>query len=124
MAVRRWGVQPTKRVPVRLQKPEHLQGYASQHWDCIEPLLGQMGVLHPIDCEALTALCQWWAEYRTLQATPAADSGEVYKRAISLASAFKNWSGLASRFGLTPKDREKLSYVPPEGYDTAAEFIA
>ena len=44
----------------------------------------------------------------------AADSGEAYKRFIALASCFKNWSNLAARFGLTPKDREKLTLDPPE----------
>ena len=84
----------------------------------VVPKLAEMGVLHPIDSEALSALCQWWLEYRTLQATSVEDSGDSYKRSISLASCFKNWSNLAARFGLTPKDREKLTKNPP------AEFVS
>ena len=72
MAVRRRGWNPTQDRPqqVRLDKPDHLTGYAAEHWDRVEPLLSAMGVLQPIDSEALTALCQWWkssAHCRRLQ---------------------------------------------------------
>lgn len=125
MPVRYRGMpEPEPKQLLRLEKPKHLEGFASEHWDTIEPLLAEMGLLREIDIEALTALCQWWLEYRTLQATPATDSSETYKRSIALASAFKNWSNLAGRFGLTPKDREKLTLVPPQEYSPVTDYLA
>lgn len=126
MVVRRRGWNPVvqEQRRVRLDCPEHLTGFAAEHWDRIEPLLSEMGVLKPIDSEALAAMCQWWSEFRTLQATPAMDSGETYKRSIALASCFKNWSNLAARFGLTPRYREKLTIDPLRSEDPAAEFLA
>ena len=126
MAVRRRGWNPAvlEREPIRLERPAHLTGFAAEHWDRVEPLLSEMSLLQPIDSEALTAMCQWWSEFRILQATPATTSAETYKRSIALASCFKNWSNLAARFGLTPKDREKLTIDPPRAEDPAAAFIA
>ncbi len=126
MPVRRRGWNPTndRTGPVKLDKPDLPKGFASEHWERVHPLLSEMGVLRPVDRSALESLCLWWHEYRTLQETQAVDSGETYKRSISLASCFKNWSNLASRFGLTPKDREKLTIAPPEFDDPAAEFVA
>ncbi len=125
MPVRYRGQPPVADRPerVRLDKPDLPQGYASEHWDRVHPLLSGMGVLRPIDRPALESLYLWWHEYRSLQETPATDSGETYKRSISLASCFKNWSNLAARFGLTPKDWEKLTLDPPETDDPAADFV-
>lgn len=124
MPVRYRGQPPVndRPAPVKLDKPALPSGYASEHWDRVHPLLSKMGVLRPVDRPALESLCWWWHEYRTLQTTPAADSGEAYKRSIALASCFKNWSNLAARFGLTPKDREKLTIDAPDTDDQAAEF--
>ena len=124
MVVRYRGMPKVEqREPVKIEKPDCLEGYASDHWDFVVPKLLEMGVLHPVDVEALTALCQWWAEYRRLQSQPQADSGDAYKRSISLASCFKNWSNLAARFGLTPKDREKLEIEAPID-STLAKYLA
>ena len=125
MPVRRrgWSPENDRPKPIRLDKPNHLTGYAAEHWERIEPLLSEMGVLQPIDSEALTALCQWWGEFRTLQAAPATDSNEVYKRSIALAACFKHWSSMAARFGLTPKDREKLTLTRIADDDPVAEFL-
>ena len=98
--------------------------YASEHWDCTVPKLLEMGILRPIDIEALTALCHWWQEYRTLQESPAVDSGAAYKRSIALASCFKNWSGLAAKFGLTPKDRDKMVIKESNEDDPVAKYLA
>ena len=124
MVVRRRGMpEPNRAEPVKIEKPDCLTGYAAEHWDCVVPRLSEMGVLLPVDSEALTALCQWWGEYRTLQESLANESGDAYKRSIALASCFKNWSNMASRFGLTPKDREKLVIEKPNQYDPASEFV-
>ncbi len=110
--------------PIKLPKPEHLAGHASAHWDAVVPLLVDMVELRQADAPALEALCLWWGEYRTLQETSSAGSGEAYKRSIALASCFKNWSNLAARFGLTPRDRERLTTREPERDDPAAAFLA
>lgn len=124
MTVRRRGMPEMKLCgAVRIEKPDCLNSFAAEHWDCVVPKLAEMGVLHPIDSEALTALCQWWGEYRTLQESSADGSGEAYKRSIALASCFKNWSNLASRFGLTPADRAKLVVAVRSENDPAAEFV-
>ena len=88
------------------------------------PLLAETVELRPVDASALMALCQWWAEYQTLLAAPSTAASDAYKRSIALASCFKNWSNLAARFGLTPKDREKLTTRDPDVYDPAARFLA
>jgi phage terminase small subunit len=125
MVVRYRGMPKAKqRDLVKIEKPDCLEGYASEHWDCTVPKFLEMGVLRPVDIEALTALCHWWPEYRTLQESPAGDSSAAYKRSIALASCFKNWGGLAAKFGLTPKDQEKLAIEKPNTDDPAAEFLA
>ena len=42
--------------PVKLERPDLPQGYASEHWDRVHPLLSEMGVLHPVDRPALESL--------------------------------------------------------------------
>lgn len=125
MVVRRRGMPaPAQKTRLHLPKPECLTGFAGEHWDYVIPKLLSMGVLDEsgIDRESLVAMCQWWGEYRNLQEKPAAEPGENYKRSISLASCFKNWTGLADRFGLNPKAREKMTLHPDE-HDPAAEFV-
>jgi len=106
MSVRYRGQPEDEPQQVVIEKPEGLSPHASAHWDCVFPKLEEMNILHPVDCPALVAMCEWWAEWKKLLSGEVGEEG--YKRSIALASCFKNWSNLAGRFGLTPKDRDKL----------------
>ena len=69
----------------------------------------------------LQAMCEWWGEYQRLQQAQPADSGESYKRSIAMASAFKHWETLASKFGMNAKDREKITARPFTEEETVVE---
>jgi phage terminase small subunit len=47
--------------PVR---PDHLTGEAAALWDSCVPYLSDKGFVCAVDSQALTAMCEWWAEYR------------------------------------------------------------
>ena len=87
--------------PVRLRG---LDRYARQLWDHLVPKLVQLGVATDVDGPALQALCEWWSECRQARES----TGHQYRRVIMMATAWKQFSSIASRFGLTPADWANL----------------
>jgi phage terminase small subunit len=82
-----------------------LTGHARELWDQIVPELVRMKVATAVDSPQLFAMCQWWSEYRTLQTEK---KMEKYNRMVAMATAYKQFASIASRFGLTPVDRASL----------------
>ena len=114
------------------EKPELIADdeFASEMWDRIVPDLSSSGVAAEIDWAELTCLCEWWSRYRAVtvilkQKTPE-DEG-YYRLQILAGAAWKNFSNIASRFGLTPADRSRLGMVggkKESEQDKLASFIA
>ena len=92
-----------------------LDGHALDLWQRVVPPLAAAKIARAIDSAQLFAMCQWWAEFRGFQENTNIDG---YKRACMMATAYKQFSAIASRFGLTPADREALSAIPEPGGDT------
>jgi P27 family predicted phage terminase small subunit len=111
--------------PVR---PEWLGHEAKQLWDRVVPLLIASGIAAEIDESELAAMCDWWGRYR--DATRALDTIAIQERGyysmqILAGAAWKNFSSIASRFGLTPSDRAKLrTGKTDDAKDALADFIS
>lgn len=79
-----------------------LTGEALKFWKQIVPELIELKAVSSLDSAELTALSEWWGEYRKRMGDTKADG---YKRAIGMASAYKQFRTLAAKFYLTPTDR-------------------
>ena len=102
--------------------PRGLSKHAKSHWKSVVEDLIRMDIAKRIDTPALQSMCEWWAEWKMLQSGEAGIAG--YKRLIQMSMCHKQWRDLASRFGLTPSDRAKLTVDNTEPNDPAAEFLA
>lgn len=97
-------------------KPDWLSPEANELWDLIVPQLS--GIATAVDAAELAALCDWWALYRIARRTLAEisdrKSRSYYDAQILVGAAWKQFSAIASKFGLTPSDRARLQVSPPE----------
>ena len=88
---------------------------ASVFWDANVPQLFAAGYAKTCDTPALRGMCEWWGIYRQsldrLASPEWADAAPVILNQLQglASSAWKNFSNLAGRFGMTPADRAKLS---------------
>lgn len=82
-----------------------LKGHARELWDKVVPELIRLKVATAIDSPQLFAMCEWWGEYRKVQTDTKMDK---YNRMVAMATAYKQFATIASRFGLTPVDRASL----------------
>ena len=57
-------------------------------------------------------MSRWYSAWRQADAKLQTGDGDSYKRSIEATTAWKNFTALAAKFGLTPADRAHLS-VPP-----------
>jgi phage terminase small subunit len=78
-----------------------LEGEALKAWEVIVPTLIELRSVSSLDSCELTALCEWWATYRSW----AVSKENAYKRTIAMAASYKQFRGLAAKFYLTPSDR-------------------
>jgi len=103
--------------------PEHLAGDALEFWNQVVPGLISAGVAAACDSPALAMMCEWWARHRRFSRQldeMTIDPGEVYRTTILCGIAWTNFDKIASRFGLTPSDRAKLSVRPSGGASKGA----
>jgi len=91
-------------VPI---KPPDLTGRAGELWDSLEPQLVQWGA-GEIDSIMLADMCRWWAESRSLH-----EAGDVRKA----LAAYRAFASIASKYGLTIADRERLDLTVGESAD-------
>lgn len=93
-------IQATQKPP---RKPTGLtkNKAANDLWTKYVPLLCEMGHVSVLDEPQLTAMCEWWSRYRMYSADPTCKPADVQK-------AYDTFKGIASKFGLTPYDRQKL----------------
>ena len=89
--------------------PDWLDGEARALWESTVPTLIDMGIARGVDAPALAGLCRWYSVWRQADARLQRGDGDSYKGSIEAAAAWKNYSAVAAKFGLTPVDREKIS---------------
>lgn len=101
--------------------PRDADDLASAQWDALAPLLVDLRVLSESDLPALLACCEAWSDYVTARRvvrecgmTYESDTqtGTIRRPApeVAIASdAWRRYTSMLCRFGLTPADREKVS---------------
>ncbi len=96
-------------------KPDSLSKHAGELWDAIVPGLIECGAVAAIDGTMLAAMAEWHARYRQwagpLDAGEPDDDGSR-RRLMGACAAWKQFEGLASKFGLSPGDRARLRVQP------------
>ena len=106
------------------QMPEWLDDDGRALWDSVVSKLTAAGVSREIDSPSLAAMCRWWSLWRRLDRQ--LNSGEMAWKDICAASAaWKQFSAIASKFGLTPVDRTKLKVdkLPTDEDDPLAAIL-
>jgi phage terminase small subunit len=102
------------------RKPSYLtkNKEANALWLKYVPQLIEMGHVTELDVPQLTAMCEWWARYRLYMTNPDSRPSDVTK-------AYETFRGIASKFGMTPYDRQKLrEWNQPEAKDELDEFFS
>lgn len=98
-----------------------LTGDALAMWNHLVPQLKVMGLATDVDSAELTALCEWWAEYRKW----VNDTNEnAYRRIVGAATAYKQFNAIGSKFGLSPVDRAKLGASVETPDDLVDKYLA
>jgi phage terminase small subunit len=98
----RWKSEPV--ATGKPKKPRGLPREGSKLWDKVVPELTSIGVVARIDSTCLAEMCRWYARYREMVDKPELD----YRMLVLATMAWKQFSQLAKRFGLTPADRATL----------------
>ena len=91
--------------------PRDLDATARAYWRQVVPDLVSRGLAKAVDAGALRQLCELWSLYRKAMK-------EAQKNPAEMARVVKVYfdahQALAARFGLTPKDRQKLRMPPKQ----------
>jgi len=108
----------------KLQPPAFLDAEARKLWCRLVPILVKARVLTEGDTEALAMLCNSWSTYLAATATLATEgrilsvgtNGAKYPHPAvnDQRSALADFNRLSAKFGLTPKDRERLTAQAPQ----------
>ena len=93
--------------------PDWLDETAVAFWQRVVPELVAMRVAHAVDTDALAGMSRWYSAWRQADEKLQTGDGDSYKRSIEATTAWKNFTALAAKFGLTPADRANLSVPPP-----------
>lgn len=96
------------------RKPQGLSGEAGEFWDKWVPRLTEMGVARKIDEPMLQAMCEMWGLYRATFKIVASKPDDKDAR-IALTSYKTAFDNVAARFGMSPRDRERLTVETPNG---------
>ena len=100
--------------------PAKFSNDARAHWAAVVPSLIDTGVATAQDAPALIAMCEFRAEYEKAKRRKKQDR----IRLMMMVSSHKEWVNLASRFGLTPSDRAKITGESKAKHNKAAEHLA
>ena len=93
-------------------KPVDLDGMAAELWDRLIDSLVAYGAGES-DSDRIAGMCRWWALYKHYTSLlPGAE--KEFSTLIMSATCWKQFEGLASKFGLSPADRAKLGHKPAE----------
>lgn len=102
------------------RKPAGMSKDASDHWKAVVPSLIDTGVATEQDAPALAAMCEFRGEYERAKRRKQHDR----TRLLMMVAAHKEWINLASRFGLTPSDRARITGNAKEKRDKASQHLA
>jgi P27 family predicted phage terminase small subunit len=104
------------------EKPRGMDKQASALWDKVVPQLVSSGIVKNLDTAELTAMCQLWSLF--CKAEKAAQQYPTDKEVRSAVVAyFTAFDKAASRLGMNPAERARLS-VPPEPKNDGIEAFA
>jgi len=111
--------------PVRLIMPADLEGAAAELWRSIVPRLSKAGAVTPADVPALADMCLCWQRLQEAEEAIQREGliiegyrgSRVKHPAASLARSYReSFQKWATRFGLSPADRQRLPAEPaPRG---------
>jgi len=99
------------------ERPKELAGDAKKLWDAIVPGLVESGVATERDAVELAEMCQWFKRYKKAakECDRTAASNPYYRQLLlATKTAWGEFDGIASRFGLTPSDRARLKVEPKQ----------
>lgn len=96
-------------------KPDWLNAdpWAGWAWDTVVGSLPP-GVLASLDVLILAGACRWWSLWFRWDLELAKGEGDGYKLTIQVGLAWRNFERAASKLGLSPADRAKLTIPPAE----------
>jgi P27 family predicted phage terminase small subunit len=107
-----------------------LKGPARSLWRRLAPKLYDLGLLTELDLETFATLCDAWKEYIELERsikspTVTTDKGNVVMNPIVSVrnQAWKRFVDMASRFGLSPSDRNHVRAVERPTPKAVHEFF-
>jgi P27 family predicted phage terminase small subunit len=114
---------PSVVVPGAVVVPAELDGEALRVWKGIVGPLAERGIVTAGDVPAAQAMCEFWALYRL--ALVQAKIDPLDKNARCAVKAYSSeFDRLASRFGLTPSDRQRLKAPTNEQPAKLSKFTA
>ena len=92
----------------RPTKPRKLAKDAARLWDAVVDYLAGRGVVDVIDATELEMMCRLWGLTRAAMAAAEKDPADKDAR-IAATSYAARFEAVASRFGMTPVDRARLT---------------
>src|SRR5580658_8604532 len=98
------------------RKPSDLSPRASVFWELVVPQLVQAKIVSEIDAIAIADMCEARATLEEIRAALkglAITSTDYYRTLMSSQVADKKYHSLASKFGLTPADRQRIRIDTP-----------
>lgn len=91
------------------RKPEGLNADGSEFWDHVIAELIDMNVVGCVDEPQLTAMTEWWQEYRYwCRQVP------DHRTVVAKSKAYQQFLAVSAKFGLSPMDRRKLKPRAPK----------
>ncbi len=104
------------------RKPEGMSAQEAWLWDTVVDTM-PAAALSSLDTATLIGLCWWWGEWRRLTAAIEDGGCDAYRASCMAASAWKQFSGMASKFGMSPVDRTKIQLPNNGGGDEFDAFL-
>lgn len=140
------GTTRADRLPPPIQKPARatlappatLSPGAHEAWASVAPMLARMGTVTEADAWALEALCETWADLKSLRAILAGYGAPTYAvvtregntvhrpypEVAMAADTERRLSAWLARFGLTPADRSRVAPGEPEAEEDPWDILA
>lgn len=127
------GRSSCKGVQLQISKPAFINSETSSAWDSIVPGLEALGVISIVDVPSLLAMFDHYEKYANVRKLLTEFDAEYCRKletftdmqlvnqrksmASQLSLHWNDFSKIASRFGLTPSDREKISITEQKDAD-------
>ncbi|TWU08842.1 Phage terminase, small subunit [Symmachiella macrocystis] len=103
------------------KKPRGLKKHAAKLWDAIVPQLVDMGIVGEIDTTMIRTCCEMYHLYRLALAVAEAEPLNKDAR-ISVSTYAGLFDKAATKLGISPADRTKLTIQPIETESSLSTF--